>query len=109
VTKPVTLHATFSGGYEGHPMDPAARVGFWAHGTLKRSSFGIGIGIPAPGSTMGVFDGVTIDIETEFTGPALAPASSCRSAVRTAISRSITIRTRASGTGNTILAAASRR
>ena len=88
-------------------MDPAARVGFSAHGTLKRSSFGIGI--PAPGSTMGVFDEVTIDIETEFTGPALAPASSYRSPVRTAISRSITIRTRASGTGNTILAAASRR
>lgn len=74
VTKPVTLHATFNGGYEGHPMDPAARLGFSAHGTLKRSNFGIDIGIPAPGSTMGVFDEVTIDIETEFTGPALAPA-----------------------------------
>lgn len=71
VTKPVTLHATFNGGYEGHPMDPAARIGFSAHGTLKRSDFGIDIGIPAPGSTMGVFDEVTIDIETEFTGPAL--------------------------------------
>ncbi len=70
-TKPVTLHATFNGGYEGHPMDPAARIGFSAHGTLKRSDFGIDIGIPAPGSTMGVFDEVTIDIETEFTGPAL--------------------------------------
>jgi polyisoprenoid-binding protein YceI len=70
-TKPVTLHATFNGGYEGHPMDPAARIGFSAHGTLKRSDFDIDIGIPAPGSTMGVFDEVTIDIETEFTGPAL--------------------------------------
>ena len=70
-TKPVTLHATFNGGYEGHPMDPAARIGFSAHGTLKRSDFGIDIGIPAPGSTRGVFDEVTIDIETEFTGPAL--------------------------------------
>lgn len=70
-TKPVTLLATFNGGYEGHPMDPAARIGFSAHGTLKRSDFGIDIGIPAPGSTMGVFDEVTIDIETEFTGPAL--------------------------------------
>ena len=72
MTKPVTLHATFNGGYGGYPMDPAARVGFSAHGTLKRSSFGIGI--PAPGSTMGVFDEVTIDIETAFTGPALSPA-----------------------------------
>ena len=70
-TKPVTLHATLNGGYVGHPMDPAARIGFSAHGTLKRSDFGIDIGIPAPGSTMGVFDEVTIDIETEFTGPAL--------------------------------------
>jgi len=70
-TKPVTLHATFNGGYEGHPMDPAARIGFSAHGMLKRSDFGIDIGIPAPGSTMGVFDEVTIEIETEFTGPAL--------------------------------------
>jgi hypothetical protein len=52
----------------------SARLGFSAHGTLKRSNFGIDIGIPAPGSTMGVFDEVTIDIETEFTGPALAPA-----------------------------------
>lgn len=71
VTRPVTLHATFNGGYEGHPMDPAARIGFSAHGTLKRSDFGIDIGIPSPGSTMGVFDEVTIEIETEFTGPAL--------------------------------------
>ena len=70
-TKPVTLHATFNGGFEGHPMDPAAHIGFSAHGTLKRSDFGIDIGIPAPGSTMGVFDEVTIDIEAEFTGPAL--------------------------------------
>jgi polyisoprenoid-binding protein YceI len=53
-------------------MDPAARIGFSAHGTLKRSDFGIDI--PAPGSTMGVFDEVTIDIETAFTGPALSPA-----------------------------------
>jgi polyisoprenoid-binding protein YceI len=72
VTKPVTLQATFNGGYEGHPMDPAARIGFSARGVLKRSDFGIDIGIPAPGSTMGVFDEVTISIETEFTGPPLA-------------------------------------
>ena len=71
VTKPVTLKAAFNGGYEGHPMDPAARIGFSARGVLKRSDFGIDIGIPAPGSTMGVFDDVTIEIESEFTGPAL--------------------------------------
>jgi len=71
VTKPVTLHATFNGGYEGHPMDPHARIGFSAHGVLKRSDFGVSLGIPAPGSTMGVFDDVTFEIETEFSGPAL--------------------------------------
>ncbi len=72
VTQPVTLHAIFNGGYEGHPQDPNARIGFSAHGTLKRSAFGVSLGIPAPGSTMGVFDDVQIEIEAEFTGPAMA-------------------------------------
>lgn len=71
VTKPVTLQATFNGGYEGHPQDPHARIGFSAKGVLKRSDFGISLGIPAPGSTMGVFDDVAFEIETEFTGPAM--------------------------------------
>ena len=71
VTNAVTLHATFNGGYEGHPQDPNARIGFSAHGVLKRSDFGIDYGIPSPGSTMGVSDDVTINIETEFSGPAL--------------------------------------
>ena len=72
VTKPVTLHATFNGGYEGHPQDPHARIGFSAHGVLKRSDFGITLGIPAPGTTMGVFDDVEFAIDAEFSGPALA-------------------------------------
>jgi polyisoprenoid-binding protein YceI len=71
VTRPVTLHATFNGGYEGHSQDPNARIGFSARGALNRSDFGIAYGIPAPGSTMGVSDEVTIEIETEFSGPAL--------------------------------------
>jgi polyisoprenoid-binding protein YceI len=75
VTKPVTLHATFNGGYDDHPFEHAARIGFSAHGTLKRSEFGIDNGIPAPGSSMGVFDDVTIEIEAEFTGPASKEAS----------------------------------
>jgi polyisoprenoid-binding protein YceI len=70
VTKPVVLAATLNGGYAGHPMDPHARVGFSAHGTFKRSDFGISIGIPAPGTTMGVSDDVEVIIETEFSGPA---------------------------------------
>ncbi len=72
VTRPIVLEARFNGGYAGHPLDPNARVGFSAHGTLKRSEFGISYGIPAPGTTMGVSDEVNVVIEAEFTGPPLA-------------------------------------
>lgn len=68
VTKPVTLQATFNGGYKPNAYDPmGARVGFSAQGSFKRSDFGISYGIPAPGTTMGVGDEVQIAIETEFT------------------------------------------
>jgi polyisoprenoid-binding protein YceI len=73
VTRPIVLEATFNGGYAGHPMDPNARIGFSAQGTLKRSEFGIAYGIPAPGTTMGVSDDVNVVIEAEFTGPPLVP------------------------------------
>ena len=72
VTRPVTLDATFNGGYAGHPMDPNARIGFSAKGTFKRSDFGIAYGVPAPGTTMGVGDEIKVMIEAEFTGPPLA-------------------------------------
>ncbi len=75
VTRPVVLDATYNGGYAGHPMDPHARIGFSACGTLRRSEFGISAGIPAPGSLMGVGDDVDVVIEAEFTGPALAAAA----------------------------------
>jgi polyisoprenoid-binding protein YceI len=75
VTRPVTLEATFNGGYAGHPMDPNARIGFSARGSFKRSDFGIAYGIPAPGTTMGVGDEVRIAIEAEFTGPPLATSA----------------------------------
>ncbi|TCS14002.1 YceI family protein [Caulobacter sp. BK020] len=71
VTKPVVLDATFNGGYAGHPMDPHARIGFSAHGTFNRSEFGMGFGVPAPGTTMGVGDAVEVTIEAEFSGPPL--------------------------------------
>lgn len=74
ITQPVTLEATYNGGYVGHPMDPHARIGFSAHGSLKRSQFGVAYGIPQPGSTMGVGDDVQIIIEAEFSGPAWAGA-----------------------------------
>jgi len=70
VTRPLVLNATYNGGYAGHPMDPHARIGFSAHGSLKRSDFGIAFGIPTPGSTMGVGDTIDISIEAEFSGPA---------------------------------------
>jgi len=73
VTRPMVLAATFNGGYPGMPkMDPNARVGFSAHGSFKRSDFGMTFGVPAPGTTMGVGDVIDFSIEAEFTGPALA-------------------------------------
>jgi polyisoprenoid-binding protein YceI len=71
VTKPVMLEATYNGGYAGHPMDPHARVGFSAQGVLNRSDFGISYGLPAPGTTMGVGDEVSLILELEFSGPPL--------------------------------------
>lgn len=69
VTKPVTLTATFNGGYAGHVYEPRARIGFSAHGTFKRSDFGLGYGVPQPGSNMGTSDDVQVVIESEFLGP----------------------------------------
>jgi polyisoprenoid-binding protein YceI len=75
VTRPMSLEATYNGGYAGHPMDPHARIGFSAHGVLKRSEYGIAYAIPAPGTTMGVGDPVEVIIEAEFSGPPLASAA----------------------------------
>ena len=45
VSRPMVLAATYNGGYPGIPnMDPNARAGFSAHGSLKRSDFGIRCG-----------------------------------------------------------------
>jgi polyisoprenoid-binding protein YceI len=69
ITKPVALDAVFNGGYASNKYDPRARIGFSAHGSLKRSDFGIVAGIPAPGSSFGVGDDVEIILECEFSGP----------------------------------------
>jgi polyisoprenoid-binding protein YceI len=74
VTKPIVLAARFNGGYAGHPFDPAARVGFSAQGSFKRSEFGLAYGVPAAGSTFGVSDDVQVTLEAEFTGPPLKVA-----------------------------------
>jgi len=71
VTRPLVLTATFNGGFAGVPMDPHARVGFSAHGSFKRSDFGMGFGVPPPGTTFGVGDLIDVSIEAEFTGPPL--------------------------------------
>lgn len=81
VTKPVTMDVTFNGGYPGLAgMDPHARIGFSATGQLKRSDFGMGMGIPAPGSRLGVSDEVDFAIDAEFAGPALPAAAAGASA-----------------------------
>ena len=72
VTQTVTLLATYNGGYAGQPLDPHARIGFSAHGVLRRSQFAIAYGVPPPGSKMGVSDEVEVIIESEFNGPPLA-------------------------------------
>jgi polyisoprenoid-binding protein YceI len=71
VTKPVILDVTYNGGWPANAMD-GARIGFSAHGSIKRSAFGMGFGVPAPGSNLGVGDDVEVMIETEFSkgGPA---------------------------------------
>ena len=69
ITRPMTLDATFNGGYAGHPLDPNARIGFSARGALNRSEFGMGFGVPEPGSKFGVGDKVEVVIEAEFNGP----------------------------------------
>jgi polyisoprenoid-binding protein YceI len=76
---PVTMNVKFNGGYPGFaPYDPAARIGFSASGTFRRSDFGLSYGLPPEGSSMGVGDEVTFRIETEFTGPPLAAAAAVR-------------------------------
>ena len=75
ITRPLVLTGTYNGGYAGIAnMDPRARIGFSAHGTFKRSDFGMGYGVPAPGTTMGVGDSIDVSIEVEFSGPPLATA-----------------------------------
>ncbi|HEX6927815.1 MAG TPA: YceI family protein [Gammaproteobacteria bacterium] len=76
VKQPVILEATYNGGYAGHPLDPHARIGFSARGTLRRSDFGMSFGIPTEKMPLGVGDAVDIIIEAEFNGPPLPDAAS---------------------------------
>jgi len=74
VTHPVMLDVVYNGGWPPNGFDPGgARIGFSAHGVLKRSDFGMANGVPAPGSTLGVGDEVDIAIETEFSSKQVEP------------------------------------
>jgi len=74
VTRPVTLDVTFNGGYAANAYD-GARVGFSAKTTLRRSDYGMGFGVPAAGTNMGVGDNLDVTIETEWnSGKPTAPA-----------------------------------
>jgi polyisoprenoid-binding protein YceI len=65
VTKPIVLAVTFNGGWPPNAFD-GARIGFSAKGALKRSDFGVGAGLPPPGTNFGVGDQISVAIETEF-------------------------------------------
>lgn len=61
VTRPVVLDATFHGaGKAPAQMGGKENVGFHATGTIRRSEFGIGFGIPV------VSDAVKLDIDAAF-------------------------------------------
>lgn len=59
VTKPAVLDVTFNGHLKS-PMGGGERLGFSAHGVLKRSDFGLGEWLPVVGDT------VEFSIVTEF-------------------------------------------
>lgn len=77
VTKPATLDVTFNHSYATFPTgQPGAYLGFSAHGTFKRSDYGMMVMQPpagAPGS--GVSDEVEIIIEAEFTNRPSPPTA----------------------------------
>lgn len=75
ITHPATFDVTFNQAYRQHPMGmPIALLGFSAHGTIKRSDYGMNVLLPLNTGGAGVSDEVEIQIETEFTQPA-APAN----------------------------------
>ena len=69
VTKPVSLAVTYNGGWKDMPLDVGGRIGFSATGAFNRSDFGVGFGVLAPRTTMGVSDRVEVILEAEFVKP----------------------------------------
>ncbi len=71
---PATFDVTFNQGYARHPVGaPLSLLGFSAHGSVKRSDYGMLVLQPPPGTEAGVADDVEIIIEAEFARP-IAPA-----------------------------------
>ncbi|WP_175570426.1 YceI family protein [Vannielia litorea] len=66
---PITMSVTALGGWVGNQYDPNARIGFHAEGRFSRSAVGFDVGLPPPGTTMGVADEVSFSVDAEFTGP----------------------------------------
>jgi polyisoprenoid-binding protein YceI len=69
VSGPLTLAATFNGGYAEHPLDQRPRLGFSATGSFNRSDFGMDFFVPPPGETFGIGDAITLTIDVEMVGP----------------------------------------
>lgn len=69
-THPLTLDATVTGSLVEHPFTKVGAVGFSATGTLKRSLFGMDIGV---GKFLG--DEVTIQFDGEFKQEVAPPAA----------------------------------
>ncbi len=63
VTRPLTLHVTFNGAGV-NPLDKAYTAGFEAHGTIKRSDFGVTKYVPLIG------DDVDLTLSGAFEKPA---------------------------------------
>lgn len=59
-THPATLDVTFNGSMAKHPIMGVPKIGFSATGSIRRSEWGLGFGIPELG------DDVTLVIETQM-------------------------------------------
>jgi polyisoprenoid-binding protein YceI len=70
VTRPATFDVTYNSSWRQHPAGvPLSGIGFSAHGTIRRSEFGLSVLQPTSGPDSGVSDEVELRIEAEFNRP----------------------------------------
>lgn len=62
----VSLNTRYNAGYGAGVFEPVARIGFSATAVFRRSDFGMDFGVPPEGSTIGVADQVSVQLEMEF-------------------------------------------